>query len=92
MQPLLLLFLTYKTTNSKLQIEKLSFIFYFIRPPRPRAGRHQQQASQPVRYSFAESDDDSGEKEEDPIAWALASRAGQVNVEVFPSYFKYKSH
>ncbi|XP_066918840.1 WD repeat-containing and planar cell polarity effector protein fritz homolog [Clytia hemisphaerica] len=52
-----------------------------LRPPRPRNGHQQQQPQQPVRYSFAESDDDSGEKEEDPIAWALASRAGQVNVE-----------
>ena len=47
------------------------------RHPRSRRLLSQQQ---PVRYSFADSDEDEnpgrGENEDDPIAWALASRSG----------------
>lgn len=40
----------------------------------PLRGEHFRQLStQPVRYSFADSED---EENEDPIAWALASRSG----------------
>jgi len=45
------------------------------RPPRTR--QLSSSTQQPVRYSFAESDDEEA-KEEDPIAWALASRSGRL--------------
>lgn len=44
-------------------------------PHSPIRGEHFRQLStQPVRYSFADSED---EENEDPIAWALASRSGK---------------